>query len=270
MKTSCIRGLRGIALAALLGLAAAPLAAAARPQQEKAESTPQPAPVQTIRYEIRYMDLHAAEQLAWDQCAQKNRCRIAVASQVGGLVKGIMDVGADPETQQKVSRALAREDAAPRTQSFQLLLLAASARTGSSAAEVPANAQKALADLRGFLPFKSYQLLDSSWLRATQDNVTEARVVGREGVSYRLRLRFRTTGNEEIFMEHFDMSEERSTPRPASEAKKGEEGIAPRAARDLISTSFSLKKGETIVVGTSKIDGSDEALVVLLTAVPQG
>src|SRR5436305_2581454 len=177
MKTSCIRSLHRIALAGLLVLAAAPLAAA-RPQQEKAESTPQPTPVQTIRYEIRYMDLHAAEQLAWDQCAQKNRCRIAGASQVGGLVKGIRDVGADPETQQKVSRALAREDAAPRTQSFQLLLLAASARTGCSAAEVPANAQKALADLRGFLPFKSYQLLDSSWLRATQDNVTEARVVG--------------------------------------------------------------------------------------------
>ena len=269
MKTSCIRSIHRIAFASLLVLAAVPLAAA-RPQQEKAEGTPQPTPTQTIRYEIRYMDLHAAEQLAWEQCTTKDRCRIAVASQVAGAVKGIMDVGADPETQQKVSRALAREDAAPRTQSFQLLLLAASARAGSGGAEVPANAQKALADLRGFLPFKSYQLLDSAWLRTTQDNPTEGRVVGRDGASYRLRLRFRTTGNGDLFVDFFNLSEERSTPRPASEAKKGDEGVAPRALRDQISTTFSLKKGETIVVGTSKIDGSDEALVVLLTAVPQG
>ena len=129
MRTSCIRSLRGtLALAGLLVLAAVPLAAAARPQPEKPESTPQPTRSDSIRYEIRYMDLHAAEQLAWDQCTQKNLCRIAVASQVGGSVKGLMEVVADPETQQKVSRALAREDAAPRTQSFQLLLLAAGAR----------------------------------------------------------------------------------------------------------------------------------------------
>ena len=38
--------------------------------------------------------------------------------------------------------------------------------------------------------------------------------------------------------------------------------------RQLIDTTFSLKEGETIVVGTSKADGADGALVVLLTAVP--
>jgi hypothetical protein len=38
--------------------------------------------------------------------------------------------------------------------------------------------------------------------------------------------------------------------------------------RPLLQTTFSLKEGETIVVGTSKADGADGALVVLLTAVP--
>jgi hypothetical protein len=85
-----------------------------------------------------------------------------------------------------------------------------------------------------------------------------------------VRLRFRITGNDQMFVDAFDLTEESSTPRPPSEAKKGEPGVAPHAPRELIATSFSLKKGETIVVGTSKIDGTDEALVVLLTAVPQG
>ena len=39
-------------------------------------------------------------------------------------------------------------------------------------------------------------------------------------------------------------------------------------SRHLIETTFSVKEGETIVVGSSKADGADGALVVLLTAVP--
>jgi hypothetical protein len=31
-------------------------------------------------------------------------------------------------------------------------------------------------------------------------------------------------------------------------------------------TSFSMKRGETVVVGTSKLNGGDDALVVLLTS----
>ncbi|HYG62047.1 MAG TPA: hypothetical protein VEL74_05670, partial [Thermoanaerobaculia bacterium] len=40
-----------------------------------------------------------------------------------------------------------------------------------------------------------------------------------------------------------------------------------RAPRRLIQTSFGLEVGETIVVGTSRLDGGEQGLVVLLTAV---
>ena len=42
----------------------------------------------------------------------------------------------------------------------------------------------------------------------------------------------------------------------------------PTVAENLLSTSFSIRKGETVVVGTSKLNGNDRALVVLLTALP--
>jgi hypothetical protein len=38
-------------------------------------------------------------------------------------------------------------------------------------------------------------------------------------------------------------------------------------ARGVVQTSFAMDVGETVVVGTSKLDGGDAALVVLLTAV---
>jgi len=262
MKNPCIRP---IILALLLALPAVSLMA--KPAQE----TPAPpAALTTSRVEIRYLDLRAAEQIAWDQCTDKERCQISVSAFVSDgsakwvgdtSLKGFLEVRSDSATHERITRALAKADAAPLTQSFQLLLLAASTHKAAGEPEMPASAQKALADLRGFLPYKDYKLLDSSWLRATQDRVTNGRVVGRQDTAYRVKLRFRITGNDQMFVDAFELNEEPSGPRP---------GVAPHAPRDLISTTFSLKKGETIVVGTSKVDGSDEALVVLLTAVPQG
>jgi hypothetical protein len=270
MKIPCVHP---IVLTLLLALPAVPLAA--KPAQE----TPAPpAELTTSRVEIRYLDLHTAEQLAWDQCPDKERCRISASAFLGDAsakwvgdtsLKGFLEVRSDSATHERIARALAKADAAPLTQSFQLLLLAASTH-GSDEPDVPPSAHRALADLRGFLPYKGYKLLDSSWLRATQDRATEGRVVGRGDQGYSVKLRFRITGNEQMFLDRFELNEELLTPRPDSAAKKGEPAVAPHAPRDLISTSFSLKKGETIVVGTSKIDGSEDALVVLLTAVPQG
>ena len=40
------------------------------------------------------------------------------------------------------------------------------------------------------------------------------------------------------------------------------------SAVDVLDTSFAMKPGETVVVGTSKLEGANRALVVLLTALP--
>jgi len=270
MKTSCVRP---IILTLLLVLTAVPLAA--KPAQEAPTPPPTPVALTDSRFEIRFMDLHTAEQLAWDQCPEKERCRIAASAFINDTaakwvgdsnLKGFLEVRSDSATHERIVRALAKADAAPLTQSFQLLLLAASTHKGTGEPDVPASAQKALAELRGFLPYKDYRLLDSTWLRATQDRPTEGRVVGRGDQGYGVKLRFRTTGGDQMFLDIFQLGEELMPPRPAADGKKSE----PHVPRDLITTSFSLKKGETIVVGTSKLDGSDDALVVLLTAVPQG
>jgi hypothetical protein len=224
--------------------------------------------IYTVQYDIRYMDLHAAEVLAWDQCAQKERCVIRASAVSGDAAKrGALSIEADNSVHEKFARALAKEDATPRTQNFQLLLLAAGTKGGSPGTEVPTNAQKALSDLKGFLPFKSYELLDTAWVRATQDEALSARLVGRQGAQHQVQLRFRNTGTKEdrsLYVDGFSLRAEPFSPPPSTGGERA------RPARSLIETAFSLKEGETIVVGTSKIDGGDEALVVLLTAVPVG
>lgn len=252
MKSSIVRSIL------LLALLAVPLAA------KQAEKQPEPAAApskdaQTIRYEIHSMDLHAAEVLAWDQCAQKERCRVASTEITG---RKYLEVGADPAVQEKIARALAREDRQPRTHGFQILLLTASLKPGGVGQDVPANVQKALSDLKGFLPYKSYEVLDTAWLSGTQDRGMSARLVDRQGAGYEVILQFHDTGSPEdhtLFADVF---------RLKAEAFKIPGSPETRPGGSLIDTSFGVKEGETLVVGTSKTTGSNEALVVLVTAVP--
>ena len=244
-------------LAALLLLAglAAPAAAA-----QGGDGSP---PYQN-RYLISYLDLHAAELLAWELCPQKERCKV-VSTMTGEGVK-VLEVLADSATHERIVQALAREDAAPQTQVFQLHLLEGStAEAGATPPDLPAGARKALDDLRGFLPYKGYRLLDAAWLPTTGG--VQARLVGDGGASYAVDLRFKRVGDRKekrLFVEFFRMREEGTSPALMDAQGK------LRPPRQLIETSFGLEVGETVVVGTSRVDGaSDKAFVVLLTAVAE-
>jgi hypothetical protein len=252
MKNALVRFISGFALLFLPGVLAA-----AQPEPQNSLTR------QDIRYEIRFLDLHGAEVLAWDQCAQKEKCRVATITLTNDPNRrGYLEVGAEPAVQEKIARALAKADTRPQTKRFQLLLLAATNKAGGSGPEIPANAEKALAELRKLLPFKSYQLVDASWLSATEGEPAQGRLAGGGGGAYEVTLRFQMAGGpgtSALFMDHFQLVQEMVV-----NTKDGPH----YDKRHLIETTFSLKEGETIVVGTSRADGADGALVVLLTAVP--
>ncbi len=259
-----------LALAILL-LALLPGSLAAK-QAEKQPDPPAAASGETQdnSYEIRFLDLHTAEVLAWDQCTQRERCRVATQATPGTAPgqghKGTLLVRADAAVQEKIARALAREDRQPRTHGFQILLLTASLKPGSGGAEVPANVQKALADLKGFLPYKGYEVLDTAWLSGTQEREMGARLIDHQGAVYQVDLRFHDTGSaadRSLFVDAFRLKAEPFKPQGAGVIETRPGGV-------LIDTSFGAKEGETVVVGTSKTSGSNEALVVLVTAVGAG
>lgn len=247
--------IRSLGLAALL-LVPGSLAAA---QQLEPPSSTQT----SVRYEVRFLDLHAAEVLAWNQCAQKDQCRVATIPGDTSARRGYLEVLADRAVHEKIARALAKADAGPRTQNLQILLLSAALKPSATPGpDIPENAQKALADLKKFLPFKSYQLVDAAWLSATEGQAAQGRLNGSGGAAYQVKMRFRMTGDSDtptLYMDHFELSQEM-----VAQMKDGPQF----GNRNLIQTTFSLKEGETIVVGSSKADGADGALVVLLTAVP--
>lgn len=232
-----------------LALLLLPLAASAAQDKPQARPQDRPDPAYGSRYDIRYLNVHTAESLVWDLCPQKDAC--IVRGLANGSGRGaVLEVTADHETHARIAKALAERDSAPSTQVFQLVLLAAGSKPNGPAPALSEGAQKALDDMKKFLPFTNYRMLDTALLRVTQDDVAQAKIAGLADSSYKVAMRFRAGGadGKELFIDGFGLDEIND--------------------RDLIQTSFSMDVGETVVVGTSSVGAGQEALVAILTALP--
>lgn len=173
------------------------------------------------------------------------------------------------------------------TRLVQINLLAASKTGDSDLSDLPTNTRKAIEDIKDFLPFKSYMILDTSLVRAlAQDPKRGSRpaktfMTGPDGT--KLQVEFRMVaeeGSNEIFVQSFEVGPDIKTrfrpvpvnPEESSAADPGAPAIAPRAdlvdMGALISTAFTARVGQTVVVGSSRLNGGDEALIVLFTALP--
>lgn len=166
------------------------------------------------------------------------------------------------------AEATPRPDA-KRTYTFQLVLLAADNEGPGGFENVPPRAQKALADVRDFLPYKSYRLLDLAWLRSSW--AAEAQLAGPGGESLSAKIQFNShPTTERLDIHRFVIV--RTNPLPTMLEAPRKDGaataVAPPAIRPLLETSFGMELGETVVVGTAKLDGPSKALVVILSALP--
>jgi hypothetical protein len=169
---------------------------------------------------------------------------------------------------------------------FSVVLAQGDLKAGTGASEnVPPAAAKALADLKDFLPYKSYRLLDTQWTMGS--GRISGRLKGPEGKEYFIEVTTRkgATPDAPVSVTRFAVSEAtpgadgtkftrfRGSISSSQTQAQGEKAAPPSfysilglGAGNIINTSFSMNLGETVVVGTSRLQG-DTALVVLLTAV---
>ena len=83
-----------------------------------------------------------------------------------------------------------REESRPRLQpqGFSVVLVLADLTTATAQDDVPPAARRALADMKDFLPYKSYKLLDAAWLLGQGSSGGVTRLRGPEEQEYELRL----------------------------------------------------------------------------------
>jgi len=207
-------------------------------------------------------------------------------------------------------------------QGYSVVLVLGDMQAGSTPDTVPPAAKKALADMKDFLQYKSYRLLDSQWTLGSSNVSTRLRGADDQDYSLLMSARLLDDGARMLSVTFqlreggSDMAERRMVEVLTAEAKArgqysenhpemrgwvsggvsggvaggvnggvgegGQRGGGSGAGSgrglgattiqrngSIISTSFTMDVGETVVVGTSRLKGGDKALIALLTAVPR-
>ena len=210
-------------------------------------------------YEFDILEHEAAEALAWEAChdqVRREECRVANAS------PRHLTVIADRETHARIAAKIAAVEDVPKSQLFQVILLQAENNGDSGLAKIPTQAREALNDAREFLPYSGYKMLGTALLRT--DARARSIVNGPDGDDYAAGLSYRNAAGRDghrLIVREFSLDRIVSVRASSEQAPERIERIP------VIGTSFSMKPGETVIVGTSKLEGAERALVVLLTNV---
>jgi hypothetical protein len=231
----------------IVGLAlAVATVAAAQPEAD--------APVR--RYDFRHLDAQIGEALFWEVCEEEGDARCVVLDAQGD----VLQVRAGLAVQRRMARLIADRDLLPASQRLQIHLLSAAPGPAAIPERLGADARRALEDLAAVLGPRRFALLDSGLLEMAESASTH--LAGPGGVLLDAGLRVRKVSgldNEKLLVDVRLGVPGRGEQAPA-------EGAAYLRPGSLLETSLSLAAGETVVVGTSRVDGGEEGLVLLLTA----
>ena len=162
------------------------------------------------------------------------------------------------------------------THLLNLALLVAGNKPADAGEPLPAPVAKAVADIKDFLPFKNYRMLDSAMVRTASDETITVELQGTEQSRYRAQFAYSNAGPGQLNFHRFevvmltDMYGRRAgLPVPPRENPGPNQAPEPPVPpREVITTGFGIGVGETIVVGTSRLRNEDRALMVVLTALP--
>jgi len=207
-------------------------------------------------YNFDILEHEAAEALAWKACppeAKDQQCSVINASPRS------LSVRADGPTHARIAAAIAAAENVPKSQVFQVILLQAENNGDAGLGNISSKARQALEDAREFLPYSGYKMLGTALLRT--DSRASSIVNGPDGNDYSASLTYDDAVGRDghrLIMRQFEL-DRLASARPSS--KEAIERIP------VIGTSFSMKPGETVIVGTSKLEGGDRALITLLTNV---
>jgi hypothetical protein len=205
-------------------------------------------------YTPRFLHPNNAAALAFQVCGE-DRCEIESMGDQGLVLTTTTELHAE------YSALLAARDVPPPTQEFRVILLRAN--QSDTMPEVPADAQGALEDLRDMLAFTGFEAIDSGWLRTSGWGTT---TLGEAG-AFQVELHFAGDPRQDsaLLIEGFEL-----THAPVYWENLGDPQAIPRPhlgdAKRVLSSQFGINVGETVVVGTSRMNGGSDALVVLLTA----
>jgi len=208
-------------------------------------------------YHVEHLDGMDAIMLAHQLCLSQAAESSCSYSQQG---RDWFTYETTPAVQERIAAMLKERDVATPTLSFRIVLLLADGTARPDPALSPGE-QSALLDLKKLFPYKGYRIVDTGAIRSSAE--AQLNMGGEGGYVAQMKVARNEGGRgPQLDIERFRLVR---LPSAAS-AAAGKADDGERRATELIQTSFSMDVGETVVVGTSRLDGNDQALIVLLTA----
>ena len=117
---------------------------------------------------------------------------------------------------------------APSPQGFSVVLVLGEMQSSGATDNVPPAARKALADMKDFLPYKSYRFLDTQWTLCCGRSATVTRLRGPDEQDYDLELNPSAAGADGKWAVRFTLREPASAgaPTEGTSSNRGPEEIA--------------------------------------------
>jgi hypothetical protein len=206
-------------------------------------------------YSVRNLEPSDAVALLYVRVPEAQECdvkSVRSTDRASAGQRGVITVTCNREDiAAKVGEALAAIDAPPVTRRFHVTVLEASRKEGSTP-DLPPSEAKALADAKKVMAYRSFQVDAETVLQTNGGAQTQM------GGRYRMELSMNPskTGDASIEVERFRLF----VTQPPSNPEAAPTWVS------LFDTSFSLRAGETIVLGSSA--GGDAARMALVTVLP--
>jgi len=157
-----------------------------------------------------------------------------------------------PEMVDKLVSILKELDVKKQDLQFEIELVLGTMKESSTSKELMSD--YLIKELRSLLKYKYFKRLDLSLIKV-QDNSRSHQRLGGEGMSFSLNLNptYIQEGNKDNFKVELILSQSRGFN------SEGEEKFIK-----LISTVLTIKSGDKSVVGVSKLNGGDKALILII------
>lgn len=215
--------------------------------------------LESTSFKFDHLEPGAAHMLVLEICAEEAKGTCRLLSRPGDRRSGgSVVVAGTPAVLTRIGRALRKRDAVESTQRFQIALVEATTSGPRRLEGLSEGARKALEDASQLLPYKGLELLDVALIETNDRGVTH--LTGPGGLDYRVGLEMDAVVSLEGLRLEVDRFE--LTRQPRFEADREAVPLL-----NMLRTSLRLKPGETVVVGTSRLEDGDAALIALVTAV---
>jgi len=170
----------------------------------------------------------------------------------------ILAISDHAENIARIRQAVAEVDVKPADLLFTVQLVLGSGEEEKGAEPMPAS-DPIIKQLRGVLKYSAYSLLDTSLMRALDQEDSQVRL-GEKG-DFELWLKPKVVKDTPLIQTEVRLRQIRVAGLPAAATTSKPEYIVT----DLIGTTLNIKSGDKTVVGVSKLDGTGKALILIIS-----